>query len=617
MSRTRNRLRLLAVSTTVGVLVPLAVAQLPAAAESRPDGPANRPDRLARTEGGRPDIDNRFNRRDYRPSATQRRAVAALGEGAQASWSDSGTAHSVFRQDGTLTGPATAPADTIARDFVVSQPALFGLAETEAADLRLTMADRTPAATFLRYQQTAQGRDVFGATLLVVVDAAGRVLMAGGALVPDATAPAPAVSAADAVAAAGADLRPRADLDKGERLANEGKTRRFENTLAVPDYDGTPVTATLVNVDTDAGVRAAWQVDADVASNADYTVLVDAGTGEILLRNNGVSNDAHGTVFPGDDPEAGGRSQQDFPAPWVDAGSDTTSGNNTNTYQDAEGDNAADGDGSDQPHNADQHFDFTWGDAWGNGTGAETDLPLSGADRDAVVTQLFYYTNWFHDYAYGLGFTESARNFQNDNFGNGGSDGDAVEAESDANFTGEQCTNDDGDAIRCLNNANFTTNGSDGNKPRMQMYVGSVGGTRFTQRANNRDTVIHEYAHGISGRIISDTNLSGGLQSGALGEGWSDALATSINNDPVYGEYNNGNYTRGIRSTAYDTSTYTYADLCNIDSDGCQVHSDGEIWSTMMWASREALIDKYGQNDGKDRHERRIVTRDEAHPRLA
>ena len=166
-------------------------------------------------------------------------------------------------------------------------------------------------------------------------------------------------------------------------------------------------------------------------------MLVDAVTGEVLVRQNQLSEDNQGTVFQGEDPEAGGRSQIIFPAGWATAG-DTTSGNNVNAYQDAAGDNSAQA--ADQPHDADRHWNYTWNDPWGASVaGAEADLPLTGADRDAVVTQLFYYTNWYHDYAYDLGFTETARNFQNDNFGLGGSGGDAVEAESDANFTGQQC----------------------------------------------------------------------------------------------------------------------------------------------------------------------------------
>ena len=607
----------LAALTSVAALVSLSLSPL-SPASARPA--SAQPDRVPavkqeRGGNGLADKDLRFGAGRYKPSGAQKNALSRLGDDVVATWSRAGTPHSLAGMRGALTKPTKGTPDLVARSFVVEQRELFGLGVHEVDALRLTMSDTDEGATFLRYQQTAQGRDVFGATLLVTVDAKGRVLFAGGNLVPNAAAPEATLSASDAVAVAGEDLNPRVANGAGTSLEDRGSTHRFANTMKVPDYKGAaPIGATLVNVATANGVRPAWKIDADVASNADYVELVDARTGAVLYRVNQVEGDSHGTVFPGDDPDAGGRSQQDFGG-WVASGGDTTAGNNTNTYQDAEGDNAADGDGTDQPHNADQHFDYTWNDPWGASTaGAEGDLPLTGADRDAVVTQLFYYTNWFHDYAYGLGFTEDARNFQNDNFGKGGSGGDALEAESDANFTGNQC-DAGGNPVKCLNNANFNTNGADGTKPRMQMYVGDTnpgGAARRTQRANNRDTVIHEYTHGISGRIISNSNLSGDLQSGALGEGWGDAMATSINNDPVYGEYNTGNTTTGIRTTAYNTDTYDYSDICTIatDSSGnpiCEEHADGEVWATIMWQLRASLITKYGAATGKDKHEHLIV----------
>ena len=61
-----------------------------------------------------------------------------------------------------------------------------------------------------------------------------------------------------------------------------------------------------------------------------------------------------------------------------------------------------------------------------------------------------------HDTLYQHGFTESAGNFQESNFGNGGRGRDSVKAEAQ-----------DGEG---LNNANFATP-PDGRKPRMQMFL--------------------------------------------------------------------------------------------------------------------------------------------------
>lgn len=84
--------------------------------------------------------------------------------------------------------------------------------------------------------------------------------------------------------------------------------------------------------------------------------------------------------------------------------------------------------------------------------------------RDAAITNLFYMNNKMHDIFYKFGFNEAARNFQTNNFGKGGMQGDAVNAEA---FDGSG-----------LNNANFnpgyeTVIGGTSYllAPRMQMYL--------------------------------------------------------------------------------------------------------------------------------------------------
>ena len=105
-----------------------------------------------------------------------------------------------------------------------------------------------------------------------------------------------------------------------------------------------------------------------------------------------------------------------------------------------------------------------------------------------MVTNLFYYNNIMHDFSYALGFTETARNFQTNNYGRGGTGNDSVRAEAQ-----------DGSGT---NNANFATP-PDGSRPRMQQYL-------FTSPNPDRDSsvdgdvVFHEYGHGISNRLIGN-----------------------------------------------------------------------------------------------------------------
>lgn len=76
--------------------------------------------------------------------------------------------------------------------------------------------------------------------------------------------------------------------------------------------------------------------------------------------------------------------------------------------------------------------------------------------KDASTVNLFYVSNMAHDLSYLLGFQEADGNYQANNYGKGGNEGDFVRVESM-----------DGSG---RNNANFSIT-SDGNPGRMQMYL--------------------------------------------------------------------------------------------------------------------------------------------------
>lgn len=122
-----------------------------------------------------------------------------------------------------------------------------------------------------------------------------------------------------------------------------------------------------------------------------------------------------------------------------------TRGNNVYAYEDTAGTNAV---GLSAEGGASRNFDFPFNV---NGT--------STANQNAAITNLFYLNNKIHDVFYKFGFTESAKNFQQNNFGNGGLDDDSVYAEAQ-----------DGGG---LNNANFSSP-PDNYNPKMQMYLWST-----------------------------------------------------------------------------------------------------------------------------------------------
>ncbi len=235
----------------------------------------------------------------------------------------------------------------------------------------------------------------------------------------------------------------------------------------------------------------------------------------------------------------------------------------------------------------------------------------------AAVVQLFYWCNFAHDRLYELGFTESAGNFQKDNFGRGGADNDAVFAQAQ-----------DGSGF---NNANFTP-ARDGSPGKIQMYI-------FNGPTPNRDgdldaeVILHEYSHGLSDRLIGGGVGIFQLQTYGMGEGWSDfygeALLTEFGDD-LGGNYPTGgyltyqfsglsqNYYYGIRRYPYSTNLnvnpLTFRDIDAstasahggiprnpvITSSGNEVHRQGEIWCSMLWDMRAALLRKYAPTNAAE-----------------
>ncbi len=96
---------------------------------------------------------------------------------------------------------------------------------------------------------------------------------------------------------------------------------------------------------------------------------------------------------------------------------------------------------------------------------------------DAALTNLFFWNNRIHDYTYLYGFDEVSGNFQQNNYGNGGTGGDYVLA--------------DGQDGSGTNNANFATP-ADGANPRMQMFLWSVG-TQVFFTVNSPSAVAGNY----------------------------------------------------------------------------------------------------------------------------
>jgi hypothetical protein len=186
--------------------------------------------------------------------------------------------------------------------------------------------------------------------------------------------------------------------------------------------------------------------------------LID-GSGVVLDVESRTNHDVYNVfrINPNVTPQASidgpGAGNIESPSGWLFGGvqgSTHITGNNVNAYLDVVSDNKPDDEG----------------DAVGDGnfvTVADlTKAPSTQANREVAVQNLFYLNNLIHDELYRHGFDEGAGNFQEDNFGNTGRDGDSVNAEAQ-----------DGGGI---DNANFATP-KDGQNPRMQMYLWNGLGT--------------------------------------------------------------------------------------------------------------------------------------------
>ena len=167
----------------------------------------------------------------------------------------------------------------------------------------------------------------------------------------------------------------------------------------------------------------------------------------------------------------------------------------------------------------------------------------------------------------------------------------------------------------------------DGQAPTMQLYLQHQPGTSYpsgdpyspTNIGDQADTVFHEYTHGLSNRLVVDAHGNstlGGVQAGAMGEGWSDwyamdyLVAAGFQKDlpdvadvKLFAHSGAGadiERTSPIdckrRSTAPvcdgglsgHRGGYTYADYGDVVGQP-QVHADGEIWAQTLWDLRDAV----------------------------
>ncbi len=526
-----------------------------------------------------------------------------------------------------LTQASGRPASDIARDFLRAAAPESGLTAADAASAVISRqyTDAHNGVTHIVYRQQFQGVDVYNSAFVVNLDAAGRVLNAGGDLFPAPDgAPLANLTALDAVRAAVRSVNPRAAARyvpfPSQAPARHKSALRFTAGDLPDDPEARPVW-----FGANGKVVPAWQVfvtgDDGVSR---YSVIADANQhilatrpltffqaqpppprGLVFERESPQPNPKPGTL-PASAPPVVERTLQSFagdpiasPKGWVE--NNETAGNNAIVGEDRLGLRPF---GQTVPFpqlvttkapNGDFSFPLELG------PGAPNPLQFI----DAINTNLFYWINRAHDLHYASGFTEAAGNFQNDNFGRGGIGGDRIQA-----FTHFGAAN----PTRALErNAFFSeADDADGSQAFIAMYISDSGiNGILTDGALDSQVIVHEYTHGVSSRLLPRGYDS--FQVAAMGEAWSDFYAMEYltpEGAPTNGVYPATEYffqswtqdavrTRPY-STDFDINPLTFADLGSVIPYQ-EVHADGEIWVEALWEARANLIQQFGEKEGRRR----------------
>jgi hypothetical protein len=410
--------------------------------------------------------------------------------------------------------------ETSAKRNLAAFAPLYGLSGSDVADAVVAnVHDTGRGAIIVKLRQRIDGIEVFREELNVVMGRDRSLVALSGYLSPSgaparlaaqtrtaSTALTPFVLSPEAaIARAFADLAPdsqapsTASLRVTETAAGfsvyNDDLQRKDDTI-VHSIRTRPVWFHLP-----AGFEPAYHIELDLASLSStdsrlYSYVISAADGHLLFRKNLTDDQAEANVdatpfayrvwadaagdhrplngpqgFAGDPNPSGTNDgfQPDFVAPtlmtlgagpistgdpWLAPTATDSNGNNVDAYVDlSPPDGLTKGDFR-ATRTSSGHFDRVY-DLASQPTSSTT-------QQQAVITQLFYDVNFFHDWYYDSGFDEAAGNAQTDNYGRGGQGGDNIHAEAQ-DSSGR-------------NNANMSTP-SDGGHPRMQMYIfDGVGG---------------------------------------------------------------------------------------------------------------------------------------------
>ncbi|MCL5743993.1 MAG: extracellular metalloproteinase, partial [Acidobacteria bacterium] len=335
----------------------------------------------------------------------------------------------------------------MAEDYLRSVASQYGLGADDVAGLYVARQYRTDhnGVTHVLFKQRFAGIDVFNAAWVVNIDADGSVINAGGRIfhAPAADAvPPDANSANQAVRAAAMEVNPKLAErylpfqteagagSKGPRFARGGFGADIDSAMGWYAVNGK--------------LRPAWLfriVDAD--GIASYATVVDSENQKVLAKQSLTHYQAppRGLVFERGSPQPNvtpgvlsttpppmvQRTLQSFagdpvasPRGWVNggqtAGNNAVVGSNPLGYDCTTGLNCLYPPATSVAANGDFSFPLQIG----------PDAPNPDTFTDAANVNIFYWVNRAHDLFYSIGFDEAAGNFQQQNYGRDGVEGDPM-----------------------------------------------------------------------------------------------------------------------------------------------------------------------------------------------
>ncbi len=382
----------------------------------------------------------------------------------------------VWRSDPNwLSSPSSAKHSEILRNFARENNLLMGVNAVQIDELKVA-ADYTNPDGNLSYahlEQLINGVPVFRGELKAGFTRNGEIVRVINNLAPGLDYSSLSTDFGDPVNA----VRAAADNIKYQLKAVDTARNEAESTdLKVVFGQGDwATTAEKMYFPTEPGVaRTAWRVLIWEPLNA-YYVIVDAQTGTMLWRKNIKEDQTQSATYQVYSNPNAYMPAHDSPAPlspgpvdptlgtqgavltrsnvtlignegplsfnnngWITDNTNVTDGNAVEAGVDRGSPDGVDATMAGSPNRV---FSSTWNPPPGNP--APGDDPLTTEAQRGAVIQMFYVMNRYHDALYARGFTEAARNFQQDNFGRGGTGNDRVSAE--------------GQDSSGTNNANFGT----------------------------------------------------------------------------------------------------------------------------------------------------------------